>query len=338
MNTNLTFKIKTLLATAAISAGMFLNAAPLWAEPQPLQIPSNGIVLEGKAKEKYVADFMHKYFNKIKTQAAPPAPFEAPSGWKMEKTEVNGITLEQMTADNRKSDRVLLQFHGGGYVGGMSNNHRTLGLRQATLANAGEVYFVNYRLAPAHVYPAALEDAVAVYKELLGRGIKGENIILTGDSAGGNLALELALYLKENKLPQPGVIALASPWTTFEHKKGTSRYYNEEKDVILGKGTPLYIPVKEARYKGKLDRKDPRLSPIYADLSGLAPILIQAGGNELFLTESVKLAEKAAADGTIVTLTVYPGMSHDFALLLPEMQDSIDSLNEIADFANRYMK
>ena len=158
------------------------------------------------------------------------------------------------------------------------------------------------------------------------------------DSAGGNLAVELSLYLKENKLPQPGVIALASPWTTFEHKKGTSRYYNDEKDVILGKGTPLNIPVKDAKYKGKLSRKDPRLSPIYADLSGLPPMLIQAGGNELFLTESVRLAEKAAADGIPVTLTVYPGMSHDFALLLPEMQDSIDSLDEIADFANRYMK
>ena len=266
----------------------------------------------------------------------PPAPFEAPAGWKMETVTVNGITLERMTADQKKSDRVLLQMHGGAYVGGMSNNHRILGLRQATLADAGEVYFVNYRLAPAHVYPAALEDAVAVYKELLNRGIKGENIILTGDSAGGNLAVELSLYLKENKLPQPGVIALASPWTTFEHKKGTSRYYNDERDVILGKGTPLNIPVKDAKYKGKLNRKDPRLSPIYADLSGLPPMLIQAGGNELFLTESVRLAEKAAADGIPVTLTVYPGMSHDF--VLPEMQDSIDSLDEIADFANRYMK
>jgi acetyl esterase/lipase len=333
----MSLKVKAMLATAVFSIGLFVNASPIWAEPQPLTIPSNGIVLQGKAKEKYAADYMKTYFQNIRTMKAP-APFEAPAGWKMETVTVNGITLERMTADQKKSDRVLLQMHGGGYVGGMSNNHRILGLRQATLADAGEVYFVNYRLAPAHVYPAALEDAVAVYKELLNRGIKGENIILTGDSAGGNLAVELALYLKENKLPQPGVIALASPWTTFEHKKGTSRYYNDEKDVILGKGTPLNIPVKDAKYKGKLSRKDPRLSPIYADLSGLPPMLIQAGGNELFLTESVRLAEKAAADGTTVTLTVYPGMSHDFALLLPEMQDSIDSLKEIADFANRYMK
>ena len=308
MKIAMNLKAKALLATAVVSIGLFVNASPIWAEPQPLTIPSDGIVLQGQAKEKYVADYMKNFFSQMK----PPAPFEAPAGWKMETTTVNGITLERMTADQKKSDRVLLQMHGGGYVGGMSNNHRILGLRQATLADAGEVYFVNYRLAPAHVYPAALEDAVAVYKELLNRGIKGENIILTGDSAGGNLAVELSLYLKENKLPQPGVIALASPWTTFEHKKGTSRYYNDEKDVILGKGTPLNIPVKDAKYKGKLSRKDPRLSPIYADLSGLPPMLIQAGGNELFLTESVRLAEKAAADGIPVTLTVYPGMSHAF--------------------------
>ena len=290
-------KAKAMLATAVFSIGLFVNASPIWSEPQPLTIPSNGIVLQGKAKEKYAADYMKTYFQNIRTMKAP-APFEAPAGWKMETVTVNGIALERMTAEQKKSDRVLLQMHGGGYVGGMSNNHRILGLRQATLADAGEVFFVNYRLAPAYVYPAALEDAVAVYKELLNRGIKGENIILTGDSAGGNLAVELSLYLKENKLPQPGVIALASPWTTFEHKKGTSRYYNDEKDVILGKGTPLNIPVKDAKYKGKLSRKDPRLSPIYADLSGLPPMLIQAGGNELFLTESVRLAEKAAADGT----------------------------------------
>ncbi len=334
MNIAVNSKTKVALAAAVLSIGLFLSASPLRAEPQPLAIPANGIVLHGQEKEKYAADRMNAFFSQLK----PPVPFEAPLGWKMETMTVNGITLERLTADQKKSDRVLLQMHGGGYVGGMSNNHRILGLRQATLANAGEVYFVNYRLAPVHVYPAALEDAAAVYKELLSRGIKGEDIILTGDSAGGNLALALALYLKENKLPQPGVIALASPWATFEHKRRTSRYYNYEKDVILGKGRPLYLPVKEAKYKGNMSRKDPRISPIYADLSGLPPMLIQAGGNELFLTESVRLAEKAAACGTPVTLTIYPCMSHDFALLLPEMQDSIDSLNEIADFANRYMK
>ena len=96
-------------------------------------------------------------------------------------------------------------------------------------------------------------------------------------------------------------------------------------------------PYRKPAYAGTLDRKDPRLSPIYADLSGLPPMLIQAGGNELLLTDSLDLTEKAAADGVQVTLSVYEGMPHDFALLFPEMQDSVQSLKEIADFVNRYM-
>ena len=130
----MSLKVKAMLATAVFSIGLFVNASPIWAEPQPLTIPSNGIVLQGKAKEKYAADYMKTYFQNIRTMKAP-APFEAPAGWKMETVTVNGIALERMTAEQKKSDRVLLQMHGGGYVGGMSNNHRILGLRQATLAD-----------------------------------------------------------------------------------------------------------------------------------------------------------------------------------------------------------
>ena len=151
MKIAMNLKAKALLATAVVSIGLFVNASPIWAEPQPLTIPSDGIVLQGQAKEKYVADYMKKFFSQMK----PPAPFEAPAGWKMETTTVNGITLERMTADQKKSDRVLLQMHGGGYVGGMSNNHRILGLRQATLADAGEVYFGRGRSLLCQLPPGA---------------------------------------------------------------------------------------------------------------------------------------------------------------------------------------
>ena len=98
-----------------------------------------------------------------------------------------------MRAETKESDRVILQLHGGGYILGMSDGHRLLALRQAVLTRASKVYYVEYRLAPQHVYPAALEDAVTVYQRLLARGIEPQNIILVGDSAGGNLALELVL-------------------------------------------------------------------------------------------------------------------------------------------------
>ena len=101
----MSLKVKAMLATAVFSIGLFVNASPIWAEPQPLTIPSDGIVLQGKAKEKYAADYMKTYFRNLK----PPAPFEAPAGWKMETVTVSGITLERMTAEQKKSDRVLLQ-------------------------------------------------------------------------------------------------------------------------------------------------------------------------------------------------------------------------------------
>lgn len=114
-----------------------------------------------------------------------------------------------------------------------------------------------------------------------------------------------------------------------------SRVTNFKKDLILGEGTPFSGPVVEAAYAGKLPVDDPRLSPVKADLRGLPPMLIQAGSYEVFLSEIEDLARKAGEAGVLTTLTVYPGMSHDFALCLPELQESIDSLKEIRDFVNR---
>ena len=223
-------------------------------------------------------------------------------------------------------------------MGGITDRYRALAVRQATYMDAAEVYCADYRLAPAHVYPAALEDAAAVYRGLLARGIDPSNIIVFGDSSGGNLALELALYLKEQGLPQPALLLLLSPWTDFEYKEGTSRTENFKKDKMLGAGTPFADSVrKPSPYAGSLPLDDPRLSPIHADLSGLPPMLIQTGGYDLLLTEDEFLAEKAAADGTPVSLTIYPEMPHVFTLVLPDLAESIASLAEMRDFVNRHI-
>lgn len=261
-----------------------------------------------------------------------------PDGWTLTREDIGGAVVEHMVSEEKRNERVLLQLHGGAYVYPLGDAHRLLALRQSVLIGAGEAYCVDYRTAPEHLYPTALEDAVHAYEGILARGVQAENIVLVGDSAGGNLALALALHLKEHNLPQPGVIALASPWTTMEHREGTSRTTKERADQVLGLGTPLYEAVRMGDYGGtQMAQTDPPLSPIYADLTGLAPILIQTGGNELFITENEELAAKATADGVDVTLTVYAGMPHDFALLFPEMEDSVRSLKEIAAFVDRYM-
>ena len=265
------------------------------------------------------------------------ADYVAPDGWQNEKFIIKGVKTEKLVNSTGNRETVVLQLHGGGYVLGQSNNQRKLAEKYGVLADAGEMYMVDYRLAPQNTYPAALDDAVAVYKELLAQGKSADKIIVAGDSAGGNLALALSLYLKEHKLPQPAMLLLISPWTTVENNL-PSRKTNAERDLILGKNNPvMFNAVAKPAYSKGYKANDPRLSPVYADLSELPPILIQTGGYELFLDENLALAQKAAADGTAVTITIYPGMSHDFALLMPDLQDSVTSFAEIRDFVKQHM-
>ena len=298
------------------------------------KLPESGLQLYGAEKQNYIAEKMNAIFHPAPGTVVAKPNFEVPDGWIFEKLYVDGLDVECLTNPNGDENRVVLQIHGGGYVLPLDNGHRNFGIKLGILANAFQTYFLDYRIAPENIYPAALEDAVKAYQLLLTRNIPAKNIIIFGDSAGGNLALALSLYLKEKNLPQPKCLILISPWATMQNNL-PSRRFNAEKDLILGKGTALYDAVKTPAYAKGYSLKDPMLSPIYADLKNLPPMLIQAGGYELFLDESVALAKKAAADNVKVTLTIYPEMSHDFALLLPALQDSLDSFKEIQAFINQ---
>ncbi|MBR0317167.1 MAG: alpha/beta hydrolase [Synergistaceae bacterium] len=288
-------------------------------------------------KQQYIENKIHSTLHPASD--FKPYKFEATEGWTLEKLTLNNVDVERLKAEHPKTDRVILQFHGGGYTNGLTEGHRLLGAKQGMLIGASEVYYVHYRLAPKNVYPAALDDAVAVYKALLSSGIKPENIIFIGDSAGGNLALELSLYLKENGLSQPAALALISPWGTFE-QNATSRIKNRDRDLVLGsKGFPLYreVQVIKPSYAGDMELNDSKLSPIYADLRGLPPMLIQVGGYELFVDDGLSLLNRALSDDVEATLTTYPGMPHDFPLLLPELYETELSLKEFRDFVERYL-
>lgn len=297
-----------------------------------LAVPDTGISLRGTAKQEYMVNYFADYL-KVRGNA-----FVIPAGWEQNSIDFANFTTEHFHRENSSKDKAILYLHGGGYVGKAGNGHRLVSLKEAELFKANDVFMPDYRLAPQHVYPAALEDASMIYQTMLAQGYNPKKIIFVGDSAGGNLAVSLAVYAKEHNMPQPGAIILVSPWSTLENKKGTSRYYNLHKDIIVGEGTPLYPSVLKADYKGKLSRKSPLLSPIYSDLSGLPPMLIQAGGNEILLTECQELAKQAAKCGVEVTFTTYAEMPHDFALILPEMQESINSLKEMQSFVNRYVR
>ncbi|MCM1129783.1 MAG: alpha/beta hydrolase [Alistipes senegalensis] len=302
-------------------------------------IPKQGIVLSGQEKQAYIEQHTSLLFHeKTAARAMEERKFKLPENWQLETLKIGNVDTEQLCTTYTDSKRIILQFHGGGYIWPLNDTHRTLAAIEAELAKAKKAYMIHYRLAPEHIYPSALNDAVNVYKAFLAKGINSRNIIVTGDSAGGNLAVALALYLKEHKLPQPGMLILASPWTTMETNL-PSRTENYEKDLVLGKNDPvMYQEVANPSYQGKHDSKDPRLSPVYADLSGLPPMLIQVGSYELFLDEGFRLAEKAAKDNVKVTITSYPAMPHDFALILPSLQEAVDSFKEIKDFIETNMQ
>ncbi|BAL84858.1 putative hydrolase (plasmid) [Selenomonas ruminantium subsp. lactilytica TAM6421] len=326
-------RVGKFLAAGILGFSLTLSSFTAWAAPA-WTLPESGLKLDDAAKQAHVAAMMES----LKHPKGKPAPYEAPDGWSYETYDAGNVTMEKLVNPAAGTDRIIFHLHGGGYILPQDNNHRQMTEKHGILANAREMYLVDYRIAPQHTYPAALEDAVAAYKDLLASGKDASRIIVTGDSAGGNLALALSLYLKENKLPQPAMLILISPWTTLETNL-PSRKYNASKDLILGSNNPImYGEVKNPSYGKAYKAKNPLLSPLNADLSSLPPMLIQVGSYELFFDEGIDLGKKASMQGVDVTMTVYPGMSHDFALLLPELQDSVDSFVEIRDFINWHMK
>ncbi len=321
------FFFKALIAVFVLLNFSATSAMPVWSLPQ------EGLKLDSRIQQRYIKSKMDVIFHRKEGERHPFSKFETPDGWSWDKFETDGAKYELLENPAAKTDRVVLHLHGGGYVRGLDNGYRNLAMVQGVLADAAKIYISDYRLAPEYVYPAALEDAVKVYQKILSDGVDPAKIIVIGDSAGGNLTLELSLYLKANNIPQPKCLVLISPSASMANDL-PSRSYNESRDLILGTGTPLNGVVKKRVYAKNMNLKDPRVSPLYADLKNLPPMLIQVGSYELFLDDGLELAKKASKANVKVTLTVYPAMSHDFALLLPQLQESVDSFREIRDFIN----
>ena len=237
-------------------------------------------------------------------------------------------TAERLLTENRE---VVLQLHGGGYIGKMKNAYRDFAVLYAKMPGERAVLSVDYRVAPENPYPAALEDAYAAYQWLLEMGCGGKQIIVAGDSAGGGLALALCLYLKDKGEPLPKKLVLMSPWTDLA-ATGDSYETNFEKDPLFGNTTDSMI-YSNAYYGGN-DPKTPYISPLYGDYEGLPPMLFQVGGTEMLLSDSARAAKKAKAAGCEVKLTVYDGMFHVFQLGMKKMKESREAWKEIERFVS----
>lgn len=237
-------------------------------------------------------------------------------------------TAERLLTENRE---VVLQLHGGGYIGKMKNAYRDFAVLYAKMPGERAVLSVDYRVAPENPYPAALEDAYAAYQWLLEMGCEGNQIIVAGDSAGGGLALALCLYLKDKGEPLPRKLVLMSPWTDLA-ATGDSYETNFEKDPLFGNTTDSMI--YSNAYYGENDPKTPYISPLYGDYEGLPPMLFQVGGAEMLLSDSARAAKKAKAAGCEVKLTVYDGMFHVFQLGMKKMKESREAWKEIERFVS----
>ena len=258
-----------------------------------------------------------------------------PKRWQQDLHAWKQVKLEKYTSFHKKTDKVVLQLHGGGYIQGNHNLHRDWAIARAEAMGSGTVYMLNYRFYPDAKYPAALEDAVAAYQAMLRSGIPAKDIVVMGDSAGGNLALALALYLRDHNLAEPGCLALYSPWGDVGHLP--SHDMNQEKDMILGLRNPVMNAAvrNNHSYFQDTDIKAPYVSPVYADFTGLPPILMIAGEKELFIDDCRLLEQRGREAGVPVETHVYPGMSHDWPILFPELPESRDTYDVLAKFIKK---
>jgi epsilon-lactone hydrolase len=239
---------------------------------------------------------------------------------------IGDIEAEWIVPPEAASDRVILYLHGGGYVMGSIATHRATVARIARASKA-RALALEYRLAPEHPFPAAVEDSVAAYKWLLAQGYKPNKIVIAGDSAGGGLTLAALLSIRDSKLPMAAAGVAISPWADLE-ATGDSHKTRAHRDPMVG-GNGLGGMAKH--YIGKGDPKHPLASPIYADYKGVAPLLIQVGDAETLLDDSTRVAKRAKEHGVGVELEVWDDMIHvwhAFAKILPEGQQAIDKIGK----------
>lgn len=231
--------------------------------------------------------------------------------------------------ENPRTDYIILQLHGGGYIGAMRNAYRSFAGLYCEVSKGMDVLTIDYRVAPEEPYPAALEDAVTAYEWLKDAGWRSRQIIVAGDSAGGGLALALCMYLKDHNRRLPGGLVLMSPWTDMT-ASGPSYEDNYEQDPLFGNTTDSLIYNRD--YAGIHDMKDPYISPMFGEYWGFPPMLIQAGGIEMLLSDSIGVAYKAKQQGVKVRLSIYEGMFHVFQMGMMMMPESKKAWREIGRY------
>ncbi len=247
---------------------------------------------------------------------------------KREKTDANGVPGEWLTPTGVSGDITVYYLHGGGYSIGSVNTHARMVALIAAACDA-RAFAVDYRLAPENPFPAGLDDAVAGYRWLLGQGVDPARLVIGGDSAGGGLTLATLLRLREAGDPLPAATVLLSPWTDLEGA-GDSIKTRREADPMID---PTGMPEMARSYYRDEDVRNPLVSPLHADFTGLPPMLIQVGDAEVLLDDSTRVARRADAAGVDITLEVNDEMIHVFQFFAPLLPEAVAAIERIGEFA-----
>ncbi len=248
--------------------------------------------------------------------------FPLPADIGLEAIDAAGVAAEWVTAPEAQPDRVILYLHGGGYVIGSIRSHRELASRLSRAAGA-RVLLIDYRLAPEHPHPAAVEDATAAYRWLLSQGIAPARIVVAGDSAGGGLTIATLVALRDAGQPLPAAGVCLSPWVDLEGIGDSMTSKASVDPMVQADGLRKMAQC----YLGSNDPRTPLAAPLYAELSGLPPLLIQVGSAETLLDDSTRITERARKAGVDVKLEIWDDMIHvwqAFGPMLPEARQAID--------------
>jgi acetyl esterase/lipase len=258
-----------------------------------------------------VRAMMRMYMNRL-------AEFQLQPSWAHCRLEIiNGVPCEWVwVPETEHTTGVIIYLHGGGFMAGSPASHRDLAWRLSR-ASGRRVLLVDYRLTPDFAYPAQLEDALAVYRGLLDRGIGAERLALAGDSAGGNLALACVLACRDVRLPLPAAVVCFSPWADLTHS-GASIVANAARDTMI----PVHLLEQVASlYYADADPRAELISPVFADFKDFPPLSLHVAAEEVLLDDTLRIAERAQAAGVAVEFRIWQNVPHAFpviAQLLPE--------------------
>jgi acetyl esterase/lipase len=274
-----------------------------------------------KAKLAGTLDQIRLAFEEMLTQS-PVAP-----GVVFEEQTTGGLPATWCIPSQAVKDQVLLYLHGGGYVIGNSRGYRPMGSEFASRLRT-RVLIPDYRLAPENPFPAALEDAVKVYRSLLDAKVPPKSIVLAGDSAGGGLTVATMAAIRDAGLPLPAGAAAISPWADLEVNSDSFISKAKEDPLIEADG----LRGMAAAYLGSASPKNPSASPIYTNFAGLPPLLIQVGSAEILLDDATRLAARAGAAGVKVRLDIWPEMFHVWHVSAAVLDEAREALDDAAAF------